>query len=96
MNDLAKLFECLSHDVNIAKLIVYGLSLPGLKLNSYHSWEKTLFGIPQRSILGPIVFYIFLIDLFILEDVNIANYAIIIHFTVIPVILIMSLYPFNI
>ena len=37
---------------------------------------KTLFGVPQRSILGPIVFYTFLIDLFILEDVNIANYAI--------------------
>ena len=47
------------------------------KINaSYSSWEDILFGVPQRSILGPSFFSIFMSDLFIiLEEIDFASYA---------------------
>ena len=75
----------------IAKLNAYDFSLTALKLvhnylsnrkqrtkiNSTHSsLLEVLFGVSQRSILGPLLFNIFLIDLFfIIEDTDIASYA---------------------
>ena len=51
--------------------------MQGTKMNSeYSSWEEILFGIPQWSILGSLLFNIFLCDLlFIMENIDIASYT---------------------
>ena len=90
LTDLLKAFDCLDHELLIAKLNAYGFSLTALKLvhnylsnrkqwtkiNSlYSSLLEIIFEVPQGSILGHLLFNIFLIDLFlIIKDTDIASY----------------------
>ena len=79
LTDLSKASNCLNLDPLIAKLNAYGLSLPALKLihdfllnkkqrtrinNSYSTWMEIIFGVPKRSMHGPLLFKIFLAGLF--------------------------------
>ena len=91
LTDLSKAFDCLNHELLVAKLNAYGFTLPALKLvhdylsdrkqrtrvnNSYSTWFEILFGVPQGSILGSLLFNLFWADLFfILSETDIANYA---------------------
>ena len=48
------------------------------KVNKYYSsWEETFFGVSQNSVLGPILFNIFLSGLFlVLNEIDIASFII--------------------
>ena len=90
LTDLSKAFDCLVHDLLIAKLAAYGFDHLSLKLifsyltgrqqrvrvnGSYSEYTNIDTGVPQGSILGPELYNYNSNDLFLFVLLQIANYA---------------------
>ena len=87
LTDLSKAFDCLNHELLIAKLEAYGFHHSALtyifsylsdrkqrtKVNNFlSSWSNNETGVPQWSILGPLIFNIYMNDI---REEDLANYA---------------------
>ena len=87
LTDDSKAFDCLSIELITAKLNAYGFGFNLIKLinkeikkskvnHSYSSRQEVLFRVLQGSILAPILFNIFLGDLFlIIKDTDFASHV---------------------
>ena len=89
--DLSKALDTINYDILLAKLHAYGFTNKSLRLmksyltnrwqrtkvnTSFSSWSELLLGVHQRSVLGTLLFNIYLNDLFYLtECTNVCNYA---------------------
>ena len=92
LTDLSKAFDCILHDLLIAKLAAYGFDYQSLRImesflsnrqqrtkinNAFSRYSEIIYGVPQGSILGPLLFNIHISPvekIFNLEKISIKTY----------------------
>ena len=91
MTDLSKAFHCIFHELLVVKLHAYGFDESSLKViisylknrtqttkvgSSFSELLNIIYGVPQGSILGPLLFIIYICNLFFVnKDVNFSGYT---------------------
>ena len=85
LTDLSKAFDTINHDLLIAVIHVYGFSKELLKLmkscltnrwqrtklnTGFSKWTEILLGVQQGSVLRPLLFNIYINNLFFLTERN--------------------------
>ena len=91
LTDLSKAFDYILHDLLIAKLAAYGFDYQFLKImesflsnrqqrtksnSAFSHYSEIIYGVPQGSILGPLLFNIYICDIFFdIIECDIASYA---------------------
>ena len=91
LKDLSKAYDCINHELILAKLAAYRLNEGSLRLiqnylskrkqwvkigSSLSEWLEIILGIPQGSISGPALFDIFINDLLLfIKETDACNFA---------------------